>query len=151
MLIMQSFSFNSCLTKFTLFPFSFRSFVTANVKVFRWKKLNNFINNIFYKFESFLFTSTINISLNSPHISNFKRTACTRILRISRECSKCMPWQFYFRNNINVSFCSVGNNLFNLFLRIKTTVFFAFINTFRSDFSKFRIFFNFNSPALIFC
>src|SRR5690349_17311294 len=73
-----------------------------------------------------------------------------------------MTWHLYFRNNSDMTLGCICYNIFDLILRIKSSVANVVVTrswivtydcavTISADFSQLRIFFYFHSPALVVC
>ena len=74
-------------------------------------------------------------------------------IAVSRHCAPAVPRNVKFGHNADCKIVGIVNNLFNLSLRVKTAVFLVVkVGLFphRTDLSEQWIFFNFNSPSLVF-
>ena len=149
-----------CLTFRTSFPFVFRTFVATYVYVGRREYIHDFIDDIFCELQGLFVTATQYFTEDTEFGCGFIRTACTAQFRIRSQCCQHVSRHIDFRNNSNETFGCIGYNFFGLFLGIETTdrctVEFTGTGscdcflTVGTDFGQFRIFFNLDTPSLIF-
>ena len=60
-----------------------------------------------------------------------------------------MSRQINLRNNGDITFCRIFDDVLYFLLRIKTTVWFSVEFPFGANFGQLRVFFNFDTPSLV--
>ena len=120
----------------TFRPFSLRTFVTSDMDIFRREDIHYFRQDIINKSQYTVVSGTKHLIRYSPYFPNLIRSTCTSQMRISGQCSLHMSRKVDFRNNSDITICSIRYDFSGFFLSIETTVRFSVIFTgITSDYS----------------
>ena len=120
----------------TFRPFSVRTFVTSDMDIFRREDIHYFRQDIINKSQHTVVSGTKHLIRYSPYFPNLIRSTCTSQMRISGQCSLHMSRKVDFRNNSDITICSIRYDFSGFFLSIETTVRFSVIFTgITSDYS----------------
>ena len=148
-----------------LFPMVDIRFVTSNVNVFAWEQFHYFGEHILHKGDS-LWTRRQNPLISCPAFVWLEGIQLSRVqadLRVRYNCRTGVSGHLDFRHNGNVTFRCVTDQLADIVLSVKTTpgapgVIDSLTRTFLTycakihpcaDLRQFRIFLDFDSPALV--
>ena len=156
----QPFRFDARLTFRTFFPSVTWSFIATDMYILWWEYFDDFTHYIFQELHGFIITDAEYVFKYAPTRTHFIWTTRTSHFWISGQCSKHVSRQVYFRNYCDVAFLCIFHDFFSLFLCIEAAIrcivilLCVFSNyratALRTYFRKFRIFFNLNTPALVF-
>ena len=143
----------------TSLPACFGALVATNVEIIAREQLSDFTQYFVNEFVSLGITSTEHIAAHAPDLSHFVMTACASQMGISGKCRQHVTREVDFGNNHDVASGSIGDDVFALFLRVKSTmrlaVIFASVFTYHrsrtmaTDFGEFGQLLDFDAPTLV--
>ena len=142
---------NTLLTSRAGFPTGFRALVATYMEIFAREERHHFLEDIIQEMEHQFLTRTHHDVLNTPNHSWSPLFSLTGQFWISSNSRHHVSRKIHLRNHRHIALGSIIHDILNLLLCIKTSIdrAIAFL-AITADRSQFRIFLDFNTPALIF-
>ena len=159
-LVLQPFLPHPRLAPRAFAPPCFRAFVPTDMNEWRGEKGQNLLHDLFQKRQGLVVAQAIHVLKHAPLGGHLERPAGAGKLGIGSERGEAVPGHFNLRHHRDLSHGGIGDDLTHFILGVKPTVrnavprpFFRTedgLGTPGPDFGQARIFFDLDSPALIF-
>ena len=157
---LQAFALHQFRDIFALLPMFETNFIASNMNHLARKKCHHLIENVIQDAVNVLVGGIVARVMLAEAGRHFDGFGLSSQLRVRSDRGGRVPRHFDFRHDLNMQLSRVGDDLFDLFLRIKpfmrhTRELFTIpsahlrILPLGTDLSELRVFFNFNPPALV--